>query len=316
MKGTRFVAVGECMVELFSEDPIPVERSERFRSSFGGDAVQAALAAANLGTPSAVATVGGDDQFAGSLLSWLEHSGISTELIAPRVGLTGLYLISIDAAGERSFAYYRKGSAASTLGPQDVAWPEPPEALLVSGITQAVSDSSRRAALEAARLTSEAGGTVIYDFNYRPRLWGDDPAAAREAFEEILPLCQVLRAAAPEETSILAGETDPIRAAGALAARGAPVVLVGCGAEGAVLAAGGEVQRVPAPSVRCIDTTGAGDALTGAFVHGVLAGNSPSAAARIGVAAGSLAVTRRGGASSMPLGDEVRAMVERMRAPV
>jgi 2-dehydro-3-deoxygluconokinase len=316
MKGIRFVAVGECMVELFSEDPVPVERSERFLSSFGGDAMQAALAASNLGTPSAVATVAGDDQFAGSLLAWLESSGISTDLIERRPGFTGLYLISIDAAGERSFAYYRRGSAASTLGPQDVAWPEPPDALLVSGITQAVSDGSRRAAQEAARLTRDAGGTVVYDFNYRPRLWGGDPAAAREAFEEIKPLVDVLRLAAPEETAILVGKADPVDAARALAARGVPIALVGCGAEGAVLAAGDEVQRVPAPPVSCIDTTGAGDALTGAFVHGLLAGNSPSAAAQIGVVAGSLAVTRRGGASAIPSGDEVRAMVERMGVPV
>jgi sugar/nucleoside kinase (ribokinase family) len=188
--------------------------------------------------------------------------------------------------------------------------------LLVSGITQAVSDGSRRAAQEAARLTRDAGGTVVYDFNYRPRLWGGDPAAAREAFEEIKPLVDVLRLAAPEETAILVGKADPVDAARALAARGVPIALVGCGAEGAVLAAGDEVQRVPAPPVSCIDTTGAGDALTGAFVHGLLAGNSPSAAAQIGVVAGSLAVTRRGGASAIPSGDEVRAMVERMGVPV
>jgi 2-dehydro-3-deoxygluconokinase len=316
VKGVRFVAVGECMVELFSEDPVPVERSERFRSSFGGDAMQAALAASNLGTRSAVATVAGDDPFAGSLLEWLDGSGISTDLILKRPGFTGLYMISIDPKGERSFAYYRKGSAASTLGPDDVAWAEPPDAVLVSGITQAISESSRAAALDAARLTREEGGTVVYDFNYRPRLWGDDPSAARQAFEEILPFIDVLRATAPEETSILADEADPIDAARALSALGVPTVLLGCGAEGAVLASRGEIERVPAPPVRCIDTTGAGDALTGAFVHGLLAGSSPSAAARVAVAAGSLAVTRRGGASSMPPGDEVRATVERMRAPV
>jgi 2-dehydro-3-deoxygluconokinase len=316
MKGIQFVAVGECMVELFSEEALPVERSERFRSSFGGDALQAALMASNLGTPSAVATVAGDDPFAGSLLSGLKRFGITTDLIARRPGFTGLYLISIDAKGERSFAYYRRGSAASTLGPQDVAWPEPPDAVLVSGITQAVSESSRAAAMEAARRTKEAGGTVVYDFNYRPRLWGDDPSAACEAFDEIKPLIDVLRLAAPEETAILVGEADPIEAARALAARHTPIVLVGCGGEGGVLAAAGAVERVPAPSVHCIDTTGAGDALTGAFVHGLLAGNSPSAAARIGVAAGSLAVASRGGAEAIPTGEEVRAMVERMRAPV
>ena len=302
------------MVELFAEDPVPLDRAERFLCSFGGDAVQAAIAAANLGTPSAVATVVGDDLFAAALLSWLDRVGIGAEFIVRRLGFTGLYLISLDGAGERSFAYYRKGSAASTIDSGDVAWAEPPEAILVSGITQAISQSSRRAAIEAARRTNEAGGLVIFDVNYRARLWEDDADAAREAFEEILPLCHVVRAAAPEETEIVAGEKDPVEGARALAARGPSTVLIGCGVDGAVLCAAGAVERIPAPAVACVDTTGAGDAMTGGFVHGLLAGVSASTAARLGVAAGSIAVTRRGGASAIPRGEEVVALSESMKA--
>lgn len=314
VKGARFVAVGECMVELFAEDPVPVDAAQRFVRSFGGDCVQAALAAANLGTPSAVATVVGDDAFAASLLSWLRASGVSTDLVIERRGFTGLYLISVGPAGERSFAYYRTGSVASTLDASDVAWKDQPEAVLFTGITQAVSASSRGAALEAASRTKKDGGLVVYDVNFRPGLWGDH-AAARRAFEEVLPLCTVVRAAAPEETSLVVGETDPIEAAGRLIDRGVPMVLIGCGDSGAVVATDGMVERVPPPRVRCIDTTGAGDAMTGGFIHGLLAGMSPISAAQVAVAAGSLAVTRRGGASAIPRGDEVLSMVEAMSVP-
>lgn len=316
MKDLRFVAMGECMVELFSEDPMPVERAERFRSSFGGDALQAAMTAANLGTPSAVATVVGDDPFALSLLSWLERSGIATDLIVRRPGFTGVYMISLTDRGERSFVYYRKGSAASTLDPSCVVWPEPPKALLVSGITQAISTSSRSAALEAARRTRDAGGLVVFDVNYRPALWANDAGHARDAFDEILPLCHVVRAAAPDETTVIAGEPDPTEAARALAARGPSTALIGCAAGGAVVASEGAVERIAIPAVECLDTTGAGDALTGGFVHGLLAGLSPFAAARVGVAAGSLAVTRRGGGPAIPGGDEIRAVAASMQAPI
>jgi 2-dehydro-3-deoxygluconokinase len=315
MKERRFVAVGECMVELFSEDAVPVERAERFRSSFGGDALQAALTAANLGTRSAVATVVGDDPFAGSLLSWLERSGIATDLIVRRPGFTGLYLISLDAAGERSFGYHRKGSAASTLDPGCVSWSVPPDAVLLTGITQAISESSRSAALEAARRTRAADGLVVFDVNYRPGLWGNDAEKARHAFEEILPFCDVVRAARPEETIIVAGEPDPTRAARGLVSRGPSIALIGCGAEGAMVAWDGWVERIAAPARACLDTTGAGDALTGGFVHGLLAGLPPPEAARVGVAAGSLAVTRRGGGPAIPTGDEIRALAASMQAP-
>jgi 2-dehydro-3-deoxygluconokinase len=316
MKGIRFVAVGECMVELFSEEPATVGGAERFVRSFGGDALQACLAAANLGTASAVASVVGDDEFAGVLVSWLERSGIATDYLVRRAGFTGLYLISLDGAGERSFAYYRKGSAAATIDARDVAWSSPPEAVLVSGITQAVSDSSRGAALEAARRTREAGGLVVFDVNYRPRLWGDDPATARAAFEEILPLCHVVRAAAPDETAIVAEESDPAEAARSLCERGPSIVLVGCGASGAVVAAGGVAETVATPPVECVDTTGAGDAMTGAFIHALLGGMAPPAAAKVAVAAGALAVTRRGGGPSIPRGEEVRELAATVRMSV
>jgi sugar/nucleoside kinase (ribokinase family) len=148
--------------------------------------------------------------------------------------------------------------------------------------------------------------------NYRPRLWEEDAGAAREAFDEIIPLCHVLRAAAPEETILLAGQSDPVEAARSLIDRGSSIVLIGCGPAGAVLATHDDVVRVPAPVVRCVDTTGAGDALTGAFVHGLLSGMSPSAAAKVGVAAGSLTVTRRGGGPAIPGGEEVLSLVDDM----
>jgi 2-dehydro-3-deoxygluconokinase len=300
------------MVELFGDEPSSVELVERFRSSFGGDALQAALTASNLGTPSAVATVLGDDPFAEALRRRLERWGLATDHLVQRQGFTGLYLISIGRAGERSFVYYRKGSAASTLNAADVAWEEPPDAVLVTGITQAVSESSRRAALEAARRTRERGGLVAFDVNFRPRLWHGGAPEAREAFEELAPLAHVLRLAAPEETALVADHEDPTEAARGLASRGVPIVVVGCGSGGAVAAADGAVERIPAPAVACIDTTGAGDALTGGLVHGLLAGMSPVEAARLGVAAGSVAVTRRGGASSIPSGPEVLEMFGKM----
>jgi 2-dehydro-3-deoxygluconokinase len=310
MTGARLVAVGECMVELFSEDRVPLDQAELFRCTFGGDALQAALAAANLGTHSALATVAGDDPFADRLVSWVRERGIDPSRVVRRPGFTGLYLISLDAAGERSFVYYRKGSAASTLGEDDVAWPEPPGAVLISGITQAISATSRRAALAAARRSREGGALVAYDVNYRHRLW--DPDDARAGFEEVVRFVDVVRISAPEEILLVAGTEDPVAAAIALRAGGPRIVLVGCGAGGAVVAFDRVVERIPAPPVDAIDSTGAGDALTGGFLHGLLEGMDPVAAARLGVAAGSLAVTRRGGAVAMPPGDEVRALVASM----
>ena len=72
----------------------------------------------------------------------------------------------------------------------------------------------------------------------------------------------------------------------------------------------GAVVAIPAPDVRVVDTTGAGDAFCGAFAARLAEGGAPLDAARAGVAAGSLAATIAGAQPSMPR----RAEVERIAA--
>ncbi len=72
------------------------------------------------------------------------------------------------------------------------------------------------------------------------------------------------------------------------------------GAEGAVVGDGREVEHVPAEAVVVVDTTGAGDAFTGALAAALSAGRDLVDAARLGVRAGSYAVTRPGAQASFP----------------
>jgi len=66
-------------------------------------------------------------------------------------------------------------------------------------------------------------------------------------------------------------------------------------------------ERLPAPDVTVIDTTGAGDTLNGALGAGLAAGLPTSDAARRAVAAASLAVTRAGAREGMPTIRELEA---------
>ncbi|MFV0130435.1 carbohydrate kinase family protein [Streptomyces sp. HMX112] len=98
-----------------------------------------------------------------------------------------------------------------------------------------------------------------------------------------------------EEAALLTGRTGPAEAAAELSRR-FPLVAVTLGARGALVAAAGRVvARVPAPAVRAVDTTGAGDAFTGAFLAARLSGAGPAQAAAAGCDAGARAVTLVGG---------------------
>ncbi|MGW0141621.1 carbohydrate kinase family protein [Streptomyces calvus] len=98
-----------------------------------------------------------------------------------------------------------------------------------------------------------------------------------------------------DEACLLTGSSDAVEAA-ALLSRHVPLVVAKLGAEGALLARSGAVYaRVPAVPATPRDTTGAGDAFTGAFLASLLAGAGPERAAAQGCGAGARAVETIGG---------------------
>jgi ribokinase len=90
------------------------------------------------------------------------------------------------------------------------------------------------------------------------------------------------------------------RAAEALVERGCPAAVVTVGARGAWYAEGKRRLFLPAHRVDAVDTTGAGDAFCGTLAAGLAAGRSMPDALLRASAAGALATTRPGTASSLP----------------
>jgi sugar/nucleoside kinase (ribokinase family) len=98
-----------------------------------------------------------------------------------------------------------------------------------------------------------------------------------------------------DEARLLTGLSDPAGAAAALSRR-VPLTVVTLGAEGALIAESGTVTaRVPPVPAEAVDTTGAGDAFTGAFLASRLSGTGAREAAAQGCRAGAEAVTVVGG---------------------
>ena len=114
------------------------------------------------------------------------------------------------------------------------------------------------------------------------------------------------------EAVALAGVADPLEAVRALRVRcpAADVVLT-LGADGLVYAdaASDDATTLPALAVDAVDETAAGDAFIGFLMAGLLAGEPLADALRLGSAAGALAVTEAGAASSIPTLAEVRELL-------
>jgi sugar/nucleoside kinase (ribokinase family) len=103
----------------------------------------------------------------------------------------------------------------------------------------------------------------VFDPNLRPARWrtGAEAAAAANAAVPGAFLVRTNRA----EAEAMTGEPDPERAAAALLAGGARLVVVTLGADGALLR--GDLESdVPGVRARVRSTVGAGDALMGVLL--------------------------------------------------
>jgi len=320
------------MVELWAD--VPVGKAKMLHRSFGGDVLNALVMASRLGDRTGFLTLVGHDAFGPSLLEAWQSEGVDTSQCRLAAANNGLYLISLRFEGEREFWYYRQGSAASLLTPDDIdgTYIASARVVLLSGVTQAISNTAQAATLRAAKVAREHGTVVAYDPNYRATLWskrlsaegegnGNGLHLARRAFDEIASHVDVLLASAPDDVVLWSSENETVEsAASAAAKRGFPVVGLKAGGSGAYVAAaenpaisvvGAHVPAFTSYEVR--DTTGAGDAWNAGFLHGLLRGATAMESARF---ANELAACKIAFRGAVPPIDELIGRLPRLKSRV
>lgn len=291
----RIVVVGSTMIDLVAfADRLP-EAGEtlvgtRFLQGFGGKGANQAVAVARFGATVAMVNAVGDDENGRAIIANLAEQGVTVDDIAIMPGTSGVAPIWVDGAGMNRIIIIPGTNAL--VGAHDAAAAvRRRQPSVVVGQFE-IPQATTAAAFAAAR---EIGATTILN---------PAPGAAIES-----GLLTVTEWLVPNETEFvliggraLTGSVDDQSAA--ITALGDELdtnLVVTLGERGVVLRSRGEpVSRIPAPAVRAVDTTGAGDAFVGAFAVGLGLGWSPAEAARLGCAAGSDSVTRAGTQSSYP----------------
>jgi 2-dehydro-3-deoxygluconokinase len=272
----RLLCVGECMLELS-------ERADgSIAKAFGGDSLNTAIYAARSGADVAYLTALGDDPFSADMVAAWNAEGVDTGHVRRMPGrVPGLYWIKTDAAGERSFSYWRDQAPYRDLfrgraGADALAKMAKAQWLYLTGISLAVLDvESRLAVFEAMRAVVEAGGQVAFDINYRPQLWEDVAEAASTL--QIALAWSTIALPGLEDMRTVFGTATPAAALRQLESFGVVEVVLKDGADGVSLSDG---SRIAAEAVeRVVDTTAAGDAFNGAYLAARMAGEPPAAAA-------------------------------------
>jgi len=288
------VSIGECMLELTGQTGGPA------RVAFGGDTFNTTLYLARLKLAPCYLTGLGTDPFSEEMLAAWRAEGVRTHLVTQVPGrLPGLYAIRTSPAGERSFFYWRRESAARALFESSgcgAALEPAAEAdlLYFSGISLSLFSPTARGRLrDIAARVRQRGGQVAFDPNYRPAGWKSD-GDARAAIAEIAPLVTIALPTLEDERALWGDEN-----ARAAAARwrdfGAREQVVKLGADGALAASAAGEVLVPASTPRRItDTTGAGDAFNAGYLGMRLRGSSQLEAAGFAHALASIVVEHLG----------------------
>ncbi|ALE74745.1 sugar kinase [Pseudonocardia sp. EC080610-09] len=296
----RLVHTGQVLVDLVMRVPaLPPPGGDVMASDTAmlpGGGFNVVAAAARAGAPVLYAGGHGTGPRGELVRAALAAEGVQVAAPPDAGGDTGICVTLVEPSGERTFV---TGSGVESGLAGGLPPTGPDDVLYVSGYSLLVPDKAAQV-VEAA---ADTAGTVLLDPG---PLVGDVPAGT---WARMLAATGVLSCNA-REAKLLSGEPDATAAGRELARRlpDGAVVVVRDGAAGCVLVRDGRAEQVPAPSVRAVDTNGAGDAHCGVLAAELLRGAGWAVAARRANAAAALAVTRHGPATA-PTRAEVDALL-------
>ncbi|GLH31746.1 MULTISPECIES: ribokinase [Pseudomonas] len=269
---------------------------ESFFTVPGGKGANQAVAAARLGASVAMIGNVGADAYGQQLRQALEVEGIDCQAVSECPGVSsGVALITVDAASQNCIVIIPGGNGQLT--PASV---QRFDALLQAAevIICQLEVPADTVAWALAR-GRELGKTVI--LNPAPAT-GPLPAQWFAHIDYLIPNESEAEALAGEPVNDLASAR---RAGERLLQLGAGKVIVTLGAQGALFVSRDGSRHFPAPQVKALDTTAAGDTFVGGFAAALVRGLEEGEAIIFGQRAAALSVTRAGAQPSIPTLAEV-----------
>ncbi|MGY5954893.1 2-dehydro-3-deoxygluconokinase [Kosakonia sp. BK9b] len=296
----KIAIIGECMIELS-------QKGDDVKRGFGGDTLNTSVYVARQVDPAALSvhyvTALGTDSFSQQMLGAWQSEKLDTRLIQRMENrLPGLYYIETDETGERTFYYWRNEAAAKF-------WLESEQAdaiceelatfdyLYLSGISLAIlSPNSRQKLLSLLQECRANGGKVIFDNNYRPRLW-NSKEETQQVYQQMLA-CTDIAFLTLDDEDLLWGAKPVEEVIERTQRAGVEEVVIKRGADSCLVAITGEaIIEVPAvklPKEKVIDTTAAGDSFSAGYLAVRLTGGDAAAAAKRGHLTASTVIQYRG----------------------
>lgn len=294
---STLLAIGECMVEL-----VPQGISE-CKQSFAGDTYNALVYAKRFAQQlncelfSAV----GEDVLSVNMLKKWQQEGISAkQVIKTTKHNVGIYAISTDQQGERSFDYWREQSAAKHMMQLFAAKPfdlglDKNDWVFFSGISLAIlDDESKQALLDLLAKLKQQGCTIAFDPNYRARMW----RSKEHAITWLERAYQVSNVVLPglDDHHTLFGHTDIADIVEYCSEFTIDEVVIKAGSKGMQVFCKNTLtaQWSFNPAPQQVDSTAAGDSFAGTYLAARMAKHEPQTALQMADKVASQVVQHQG----------------------
>ena len=264
MKQPKICVVGASNLEPLPYAPRPPKLGEtvpgtRFRTGFGGKGANQAVMAAKLGAAVTIVTKVGPDLFGADVRQNYAGLGMDTAFVfTAEESFTGVAPIWVDEPSGNNAIIVALG-ANDLLSPADIEAARP--ALTAAEVMVCQWEIQTATVLAALQIARAAGAYTIFN-----------PAPARDVIPAEIYAVTDLLCPNESETELLTGlpvetQEQAVAAARVLLGRGPSTVILTLGSRGSLLVTATDATLVPAPRVRAVDTTGAGDAFVGSLAY-------------------------------------------------
>lgn len=233
----KIAFIGECMIELNGKP------FAEMWQSYGGDTLNSATYLSRVSSSKEIqvhyVSALGTDNLSKQMLKYWQEDGIQINcVLQDEQHQPGLYLIQLDAQGERTFLYWRNQSAARYMVQHPdfakvIAELQQVDLIYLSGISLAILPKNDRTFLiEQLSSLAKKGVEIVFDSNYRPKLWGS-LEEAQDCYLQLLPSVNIALVTFDDEQALWKDKTsrDTLER---LHKIGIPKVIVKCGKNGAI----------------------------------------------------------------------------------
>lgn len=306
------VTLGETMVCLEAEEWGPLRHVQSFSKWAGGAETNFAIALARLGHSVGWISQLGNDEFGRYIYTKIKGEGVDVSQVTfdPKMP-TGVFFVEKETPSKFKCYYYRKGSAASRISPDNLnhAYIAQAKLLYLTGITPILSSSCEKAAKMAVQIAKSAKAKILFDPNMRLKLLSANQIRKKLLFfiknaDYFLP--------SEEELKLLMDEDNLHLAVKKVLSYEAKTVIVKLGGKGAILIDSSDKQ-ISHPGYHqnfVVNTIGAGDAFDAGFACGLLREMNFSDSLKVANALGAFATLGKGSYQTLPTFNKVLSFIQ------